>query len=279
MLDSSPVDAAARGRLLTYLWVGFAGIATMAVLGVIAGQTFGRQLRLARLKTDLTAAVSHELRAPLASVRVLVDGLLGDETLDPVKTREYLHLIAGEHARLSRLVENFLTFARLERSRERFVLVPTRPSTIVASSMDAIRERTPAGCDLRVEMPDDLPQVMADPDALGTALHQPPRQCLEVHARRQAHPRFCAYVDDRMGSCSRCATTARAFRSANSAGSSGAFTVSISGSPGDGRRGSRAQHRRPHRASPWRAGRGLEPAGRWEHLSPLRLPAMNGGRV
>ena len=88
MLDSSPVDAAARGRLLTYLWVGFAGIATMAVLGVIAGQTFGRQLRLARLKTDLTAAVSHELRAPLASVRVLVDGLLGDETLDPVKTRD-----------------------------------------------------------------------------------------------------------------------------------------------------------------------------------------------
>jgi signal transduction histidine kinase len=168
--NASQLDAATRGRLLTYLWVGFAGIAIMAVLGVIAGQTFGRQLRLARMKTDLTAAVSHELRAPLASVRVLVDGLLGDTELDPVKTREYLQLIAGEHARLSRVIENFLTFSRLERARAQFVLAPADPSAIVAASVDAIRERTPAGCDLRVEVPHDLPPVMADADALGTAL-------------------------------------------------------------------------------------------------------------
>jgi two-component system phosphate regulon sensor histidine kinase PhoR len=103
-------------------------------------------------------------------VRVLVDGLLGDTELDPVKTREYLQLIAGEHARLSRVIENFLTFSRLERSRAQFVLVPTAPSAIVAASIDAIRERTPAGCDLRVEVPEDLPPVMADSDALGTAL-------------------------------------------------------------------------------------------------------------
>lgn len=168
--DSSPTDAAGRTRLLTYLWVGFAGIAAMALLGVAAGQTLGRQLRLARLKTDLTAAVSHELRAPLASARVLVDGLLADKELDPVKTREYLQLIAGEHARLSRVIENFLAFARFERGRERFVLVPTHPSTVVAASLEAIRERTPAGCDLRVETADDLPWIMADADALGTAL-------------------------------------------------------------------------------------------------------------
>lgn len=61
VFDSSPISAAWHGRLLTYLWVGFAAIATIALLGVIAGQTFGRQFRLARLKTDLTAAVSHEL--------------------------------------------------------------------------------------------------------------------------------------------------------------------------------------------------------------------------
>jgi two-component system phosphate regulon sensor histidine kinase PhoR len=196
VLDSSPVDAVARGRLLTYLWVGFAGIATIALLGIVAGQTFGRQLRLARLKTDLTAAVSHELRAPLASVRVLVDGLLGDKEFDPVKTREYLQLIAVEHARLSRVIEHFLTFARLERARERFVLVPTRPSTIITASIDAIRDRTPAGCDLRVEMSDDLPPVMADPDALGTALINLLDNALKFTPdEKQILVR--AYVDDR----------------------------------------------------------------------------------
>jgi signal transduction histidine kinase len=170
VLDSTQVDAAAYGRLSTYLWVGFAGIATIAVLGVAAGQMLRRQLHLARLKTDLTAAVSHELRAPLAAARVLVDGLLADETFNPVKAREYLHLIAGEHARLSRVVENFLTFARLERSRERFVLAPASASAIVEASVAAIRERTPANCDLRVDVPRDLPPIMADTDALETAL-------------------------------------------------------------------------------------------------------------
>jgi signal transduction histidine kinase len=168
--DSSPMDAAARARAFTYLWAGFAGIAVMALLGVVAGQTLRRQLRLARLKTDLTATVSHELRAPLASVRVLVDGLLADATFDPVKTREYLQLIAGEHARLSRVIENFLTFARLERGHERFALVPTHPSAVVTASVEAIRERIPSGCDLRVETMDGLPRILADPDALGTAL-------------------------------------------------------------------------------------------------------------
>jgi signal transduction histidine kinase len=168
--DPAAIDAAGRAQWLLYVWTGFAGIGLIALLGVAAGQTLRRQLRIARLKTDLTAAVSHELRAPLASVRVLVDGLLADPTFEPTKTREYLQLIAGEHARLSRVIENFLTFARLERGRQRFTLAPTDPAAVVESSVRAIRERMPAGCDLRVETAEALPRVMADPSALGTAL-------------------------------------------------------------------------------------------------------------
>ena len=59
-------------------------------------------------------------------MRVLVDGLLADDPLDPKKTREYLEMLAVENARLSRLIENFLTFSRLERNRHRFVFAPVR---------------------------------------------------------------------------------------------------------------------------------------------------------
>ena len=46
--------------------------------------------------------VSHELKTPVSSVRLLVDVLLDDESPAPEKTREYLEMIARENLRLSR---------------------------------------------------------------------------------------------------------------------------------------------------------------------------------
>jgi signal transduction histidine kinase len=122
------------------------------------------------MKTDLVASVSHELRTPLASMRVLVDGLLADSRLDETKTREYLHLLASENARLTRLIENFLTFSRLERGRERFVFSTVMPSTVVDAAVTAMRERLPAGCDLKIEIDPDLPAIRADEGAVVSAL-------------------------------------------------------------------------------------------------------------
>jgi len=136
----------------------------------IAGRAARRQARLAALRTDLVSAVSHELKTPLASMRLLVDILLDETSFDPVKTREYLAMVATENARLSRLIENFLTFSRLERNRHQFVFTAAHPSAIVNTALAAIRERVPVGCDLRVEVAADLPPMTADADAVGTAL-------------------------------------------------------------------------------------------------------------
>lgn len=169
-IDRAPYDEAARRQRTLYVSVALAGIAVIAVVGVAGGGMIRRHLRLARAKTDLVAAASHELRTPLASMRVLVDGLLADTTFDPIKTREYLEIMAAENARLSRLLDNFLTFARLERARYQFDFVPTPPSQVVASAIDAIGDRRPAACELIVDVEPDVPLVMADPDALCTAL-------------------------------------------------------------------------------------------------------------
>jgi two-component system, OmpR family, phosphate regulon sensor histidine kinase PhoR len=157
-----------RGSL--YLSVGLAGLVVMMLIGVAAGQTLRRHLRVARLKTDLVAAASHELRTPLASMRVLVDGLLADTHVDAAKTREYLEMMAVENARLSRLIENFLTFSRLDRGRYPFAIVPAEPSAIVTSAVEAVRDRLPATSTLEVDVEPTLPLVMVDAEAVGTAL-------------------------------------------------------------------------------------------------------------
>jgi two-component system, OmpR family, phosphate regulon sensor histidine kinase PhoR len=169
-LDMTPFDAAARRQVIVYISVAVGGIAVMAIVGAAAGRTLRRQMRLARLKTDLVAAVSHELRTPLASMRVLVDGLLADDNLDVTKTREYLQMVAGENERLSRLIENFLAFSRLERDHYRFVFTEVDPSAVIAAAMSTIRDRLPASCDISVEVAPALPALMADADALVTAL-------------------------------------------------------------------------------------------------------------
>jgi signal transduction histidine kinase len=169
-LDPIPFDDPVRRQVFTYVSVGMAGVAAMVLLGATAGRMFRRHLRLASLKTDLVATVSHELRTPLASMRVLVDGLLADAEIDPVKTREYLELLATENARLSRLIENFLTFSRLERGRHQFAFAAAHPSAIVGGAVEAVRDRLPADCDFRVDIDADVPPLVADADALVTAL-------------------------------------------------------------------------------------------------------------
>jgi len=169
--DPRAADELARRRVAVNAWAGFLAIAVIAGSAVMLGRTFQRQLRLTRLKTDLVAAVSHELKTPLSSMRLLVDSLLDDRDLDPIKARSYLELIAGENLRLSRLIDNFLTFSRIERNRHRFEFADTDPARVVAAAVDAMRERFQAeSCQLTVETDPDLPVLHADENALATAL-------------------------------------------------------------------------------------------------------------
>jgi signal transduction histidine kinase len=168
-LDVRGLDETARRQRVTYLWTGYAVVTGLALIALVVGGSFVRQMRLARLKTDLIAAVSHELKTPLASMRLLVESLLEDGASDSKRTREYLELISGENARLTRLIENFLTFSRIERNKQRFEFAPTTPARIVETAMESMRERRP-GCPVEVDVSPDLPRIAADEDALVTVL-------------------------------------------------------------------------------------------------------------
>lgn len=169
--NGSASDEMARRQTASHLWVGFLVIATMAVLAVAAGEAFRRQMRLARLKTDLVAAVSHELKTPVSSIRLLVDALLDDPVFDPPKTREYLELIAKENIRLCRVIDNFLTFARMERNRHKFEFSETTPADVVRAAVDVAGDRFQTShCRLDVEVSADLEPLCADQDALVTVL-------------------------------------------------------------------------------------------------------------
>ena len=107
----TPLEASARRTLLLV-------ITSVGAL-LIAGWYFmwrgiSRELRVARLQSDFVAAVSHEFRSPLTSLRQIAELLQGDRFASEDQKRRSYDLLASEADRLGRLVEGLLDFARFE---------------------------------------------------------------------------------------------------------------------------------------------------------------------
>ena len=89
------------------------------------------ELKLARQKTDFVSNVSHELKTPLTSIRMFSELLAEHRVTDAAKQRSYLNIISAEAARLTRLINNVLDFARLERGEKKYNFQPCDLNEIV----------------------------------------------------------------------------------------------------------------------------------------------------
>jgi signal transduction histidine kinase len=170
-LKEDPFSEAATERSRAYFWTAALTLLATAALALLAAIALQRQMRLSRLKNDLVATVSHELKTPLSAIRLLVDTLLDQEHSEPRQTREYLELIAQENQRLSRLIDNFLTFSRLERGKQRFAAEPVDPAEVARRAIEPLHDRLdPPACDFEAQIEPNLPPIRGDIDALVMAL-------------------------------------------------------------------------------------------------------------
>ncbi len=134
-------------------WV-FGGLivlaAAVAISGLLAAQhAFREQLRLNELKTTFLSSVSHELRAPIASVRLLVESLARGTIADEAKRRDYFALIGQECRRLSSLIENVLDFSRIDQGRKRYLFEPT---DLLALVRETVRLMEPYAAERQVSL-------------------------------------------------------------------------------------------------------------------------------
>ncbi len=126
-----------------------------------------RQLTLARQKTDFVSNVSHELKTPLTSIRMFSELLAEGRVNDPVKQRSYLGIITAEAARLTRLINNVLDFARMERGEKKYNFEPFDLVALVRETTESYRPNLEAGgFVLKCELPEQGPMVNGDRDAL-----------------------------------------------------------------------------------------------------------------
>jgi len=119
----------------------FAGVLAAALLlillaGYFALRDASRELKTAALRSSFIAGVSHELKTPLTSIRLLVETLRLRRTRDDGAAEELLSAIADETGRLTHLIENVLSFARVEKGAHQYRPVEIRLGEAVRGAID-----------------------------------------------------------------------------------------------------------------------------------------------
>jgi len=119
-----------------------------------------------RIKDEFVSLVSHELRTPLTSIKGYVDLLIdGDAGEVTEEQKEFLEIVKSNSDRLVMLVNDLLDVSRIEAGRINLRLQPVDMADSineVAMSLRPLMEQKRQS--LRLELPKDLPQVMADRD-------------------------------------------------------------------------------------------------------------------
>ncbi len=111
------------------------------------------------LRTALLAAVSHDLRTPLAAIKTAATSLLADDvTLEPSLQLELLETINGETDRLNTLVGNLLDMSRLQTGAVNVLLTPVDLEEVVGLAVASL----PDSSRVDVQVDQTLPQVKAD---------------------------------------------------------------------------------------------------------------------
>jgi signal transduction histidine kinase len=140
----------------------------MSVVGVVlTARLLNRELESARSKADFAANVSHELRSPITQIRLKGEALQLGLVDDDVERQAHYDAIVNESERLSRLVDNVLDFSSIEQGAKTYTLRREDLADIVTKAVESGRSAIEGrGMTLEVDLPDDLPVVWADRDAI-----------------------------------------------------------------------------------------------------------------
>jgi signal transduction histidine kinase len=137
---ASPDLLYARYRQRMWFAAGLILLAVAAAfIGILsAWRTFQQQLRLNEMTSNFVSSVSHELRAPIASMRLMAESLAGGRIADGGRQREYFRLIVQECRRLAGLIENVLDFSRMRQGRKQYEFEPIHLAQLVRETIQVM---------------------------------------------------------------------------------------------------------------------------------------------
>jgi two-component system, OmpR family, phosphate regulon sensor histidine kinase PhoR len=150
-------------------------LVSLSALVVVAGSVVvltaaARERRLANLKSEFVANVSHELKTPLSLIRMFAELLHTGRVGSDEKREKYTGIILSESERLTALIENVLDFAKAERGGA-YEMNLADLSEVVRHTVEVCRVRSERdGAELELTIAPDLPMLELDERAVEIAV-------------------------------------------------------------------------------------------------------------
>jgi two-component system phosphate regulon sensor histidine kinase PhoR len=151
--------------------------------------------RLSRARQDMVANLSHELRTPITSLRLLADTLLGPAGKDPAVAKQLVGKITHEVNELEQIAVEMLDLAAIESGRQVVRLVPTPLEDVIADLIERFSEQAAHG-KIRITVDiDPKLRVLADRDQAGRAIQNVLHNAMKL-TPRNGEVRLSAAADD-----------------------------------------------------------------------------------
>ena len=171
-LPDQALLATLQGARRMFFLISIAAGASLLAL-VLTVRADRASVALASMKSDFVAAVTHELKTPVASIRLVGDTLSNGRYTSSKTVQEYAGLLSVEASRLGTSIDNLLTYARYSSSPAASAsdLADVEPADLVEDALQAVRPvLANLEFDLVVDVPPDLPKICIDRSAMIRAL-------------------------------------------------------------------------------------------------------------
>jgi len=150
-----------------YFWT-ILTIIVILIFGVLLiVKTIAHEMDVLKLKAEFVSSVSHEFKTPITSIKALTERLLDEKVKDPALMKEYYSVILGDADNLSRLVGNFLDFAKIEDGKKQYDFEETDIAQWITQTITNIKiECHQKGIELNSRISADIPHMAIDKNAM-----------------------------------------------------------------------------------------------------------------
>ncbi len=168
---NTTIEELARNQFRQNLMLISVAIALLLAGLILALRATTREMKLVEAKATFVSNVSHELKTPLALIRLFAETLELGRVRSSEEAQQYYRIINRESRRLTRLINNILDFSRIEAGRRQYQFAQTDLAQVVAEALQSYEyQMTSAGFEVKTAIQRDLPPALVDREAMAQAV-------------------------------------------------------------------------------------------------------------